>query len=335
MDPVNYEGSPQPYEQATDALHHSDIDSASDSVSWVTWFCSLSGNEYLIEVADAFLEDDFNFTGLGSTVPFYQEALEMILDIEPEREYSGADTSLIESSAERLYGLIHQRYILTRQGMNQMATKYEQGDFGHCPRYYCNETPMIPAGRSDSLGVEPVKLYCPNCLDLYTPPSSRFQSLDGAFFGTTFAHIFFMTFCPSIYTHFNTATYTPRIYGFKVNERSKAGPRNRWLRERYCQNDDSSESLTESDFSSDSEGCRQILPSFNGIRLGREEGETLTSPAHGETTSRHDGTKSERSSMSRFSSRHPPDRSSLSIKEERLDGSVHSQSRHSTLCMLS
>ncbi|KAK9703480.1 casein kinase 2 regulatory subunit [Basidiobolus ranarum] len=344
MDPADAEGSSKllvdeqaifSHELASESIHDSDIDSVSESVTWVAWFCSLSGNEYLIEVTDTFLEDDFNFTGLGSTVPFYREALEMILDIEPERKYSGADTSLIESSAERLYGLIHQRYILSRQGMNQMANKYERGDFGLCPRYYCNGTPMIPSGRSDSLGVEPVKLYCPNCLDLYTPPSSRFQSLDGAFFGTTFAHIFFMTFCPSIYTHFNTGTYTPRIYGFKLNERSNAGPHNRWLRMRYSLNDDSSESLSESDISSDSEGCRQIVPGFNGMRLRGEEVESLTSPAQGETTSRHDGAKSERSSMSRFSSRQPPDGSSLSLKEEKHESGAHNSSRHSTLCILS
>ena len=29
-------------------------------------------------------------------------------------------------------------------------------------------------------GVDTVKLYCPNCNDIYVPPSSRFQGVDGA-----------------------------------------------------------------------------------------------------------------------------------------------------------
>jgi casein kinase II subunit beta len=32
------------------------------------WFCSLQGNEYFTEVAEEFIQDDFNLTGLGSQV---------------------------------------------------------------------------------------------------------------------------------------------------------------------------------------------------------------------------------------------------------------------------
>ncbi len=56
-------------------------------------------------------------------MPFYKEAMEMILDVEPEEEsHRVPDVSIVESSAELLYGLIHQRYIITRQGLQQMVS---------------------------------------------------------------------------------------------------------------------------------------------------------------------------------------------------------------------
>ncbi|KAK5091440.1 casein kinase 2 regulatory subunit [Lithohypha guttulata] len=107
---------------------------------------------------------------------------------------TNSDTSVIESSAELLYGLIHARYITSRPGIQQMLEKYELAHFGYCPRVYCHGTKVLPVGRTDTPGQETVKLFCPSCLDIYTPPNSRFQAVDGAFFGTTFPGLFLMTF---------------------------------------------------------------------------------------------------------------------------------------------
>jgi casein kinase II subunit beta len=38
------------------------------------------GHEYFTEVPESFIEDQFNLTGLHTQVPFYAEALTMILD---------------------------------------------------------------------------------------------------------------------------------------------------------------------------------------------------------------------------------------------------------------
>ncbi|KAL1985956.1 hypothetical protein VTN96DRAFT_7221 [Rasamsonia emersonii] len=287
--------------------------------SWISSFCSLMGHEYFAEVSEDFIEDDFNLTGLQSQVPMYKEALEMILDVEPEEDDEeeeeeeeeededefgegkpsgyrrgerrharvASDLSVIESSAELLYGLIHQRYITSRAGIQQMLEKYEMQHFGVCPRVYCNGCKVLPVGRTDTPGQETVKLFCPSCYDIYTPPNSRFQSVDGAFFGTTFGCLFLMTFPeldiggtraesmlsasslsaqnqsrssslnssggapalpapeppPNQPTQINGMLtsnfapglgpgkiYEPRIYGFKVSERSKSGPRMQWLR---------------------------------------------------------------------------------------------------------
>lgn len=58
-------------------------ESGPETMPWIAWFCSLGGHQYFAEVADEFVEDDFNLTGLNSIVPFYKEALDMILDLEP------------------------------------------------------------------------------------------------------------------------------------------------------------------------------------------------------------------------------------------------------------
>jgi len=288
--------------------------------SWISSFCGLLGHEYFAEVSEDFIEDDFNLTGLQSQVPMYKEALELILDVEPEEDDEeeeeedddededemlgdeqrpmgyrraserrhlrmSSDLSMIESSAELLYGLIHQRYITSRPGIQQMLEKYELQHFGHCPRVHCNGAKVLPVGCSDTPGQDTVKLFCPSCSDIYTPPNSRFQTVDGAFFGTTFGCLFFMTFPdlevgvsrsssdtlggtaasraessssvlltpnsmgkatlpqPAIINGIPPSNlapglgrpasiYEPRIYGFRVSDRARSGPRMQWLRDK-------------------------------------------------------------------------------------------------------
>jgi casein kinase II subunit beta len=300
----------EPQNEEEDVAYTDDVMSSEGSApeSWISSFCSLLGHEYFAEVSEEFIEDDFNLTGLAQQVPMYKEALEMILDVEPEDDDEeeeeeeeddddddvagerplayrragdrrhlrvASDLSVIENSAEMLYGLIHQRYITSRPGIQQMAEKYELSHFGTCPRVYCNGCRVLPVGHCDVLGQDTVKLFCPSCLDIYTPPNSRFQSVDGAFFGTTFGCLFFMTFpeldvgasvtaSPSAGTDKRSTSganaagtapnqpdiingmtpsnlapglgdgkiYEPRIYGFRVSERARSGPRMKWLRSR-------------------------------------------------------------------------------------------------------
>ena len=61
-----------------------------------------------------------------------------------------------------------------------------------------------------------VKLYCAKCEDLYNPKSSRHNSIDGAYFGSSFHNILFQVY-PGLMPQKTQRRYEPRIYGFRVH----------------------------------------------------------------------------------------------------------------------
>ena len=78
QDPNNLEAEMDSDEESEE----SGLSQSEEDVSWIAWFCSLKGNELFIEVDEEYIRDDFNLTGLTSHVPYYDYALDLILDVD-------------------------------------------------------------------------------------------------------------------------------------------------------------------------------------------------------------------------------------------------------------
>ncbi|XP_026377097.1 casein kinase II subunit beta-3-like [Papaver somniferum] len=212
---------PVPGSEEEEETDISSSSSEGEDISWISWFCGLRGNELLCEVDEDYIQDDFNLCGLQGQVPRYDHALDIILDNDPlsplPADMDGEQNNETESAAELLYGLIHARYILTHKGLNAMHEKYKRVEFGRCARVSCSGQPCLPVGTSDIPRGGSVKIYCPKCEDIYFPRCKYQSNMDGAYIGTTFPHLFLMTY-PSAKPAKPVQTYVPRIFGFKVHK---------------------------------------------------------------------------------------------------------------------
>ncbi|KAJ8598986.1 hypothetical protein CTAYLR_009462 [Chrysophaeum taylorii] len=204
--------------------------------SWISSFCGVRGHEFFCQVDRNYIEDGFNLYGLKGVVENFGECLDVILDraeVAEESDAASAPVATGESSsgapglgahAIELYGLIHARYIVTAHGLEAMHAKYARREFGCCPRFYCDNSPVLPLGLNDAVGVEKCMVYCPRCRQVFR--TNVPDNVDGAYFGTTFAHLFLMTF--GFPRGAQDQPYVPRVFGFRLHrtavERATATP---------------------------------------------------------------------------------------------------------------
>ncbi|KAK4987143.1 casein kinase 2 regulatory subunit [Elasticomyces elasticus] len=186
-----------------------------DGTCWIQLFISSRGNEYFCEIDEDYLTDRFNLTGLNTEVQYYQYALDLVTDVF-DIEVDDDMREQIEKSARHLYGMVHARYIVTTRGLAKMMEKFKQGVFGKCPRVICDSQHLLPMGQHDTANQSNVKLYCARCEDIYNPRSSRHNSIDGAYFGTSFHNILFQVY-PAMMPPKTQRRYEPKIYGFRVH----------------------------------------------------------------------------------------------------------------------
>lgn len=198
----------------------SEFDSQDEDVlGWVPYFLSLKGNEFFCQVDEDYIRDSFNLTGLVQDVGYYDMALDLICDIDNDEDLTDEQQEMVENDAEILYGLIHARFILTSRGHHAMLEKFRHCEFGRCPRSLCNDQCCLPIGVTDARDTHSVKLFCPRCSDIYDPVAARHKNIDGAYFGTTFPHLFFLVF-PELKPHNEKVDYLPKIFGFQLHKTS-------------------------------------------------------------------------------------------------------------------
>jgi casein kinase II subunit beta len=252
-------------------------DSEDDIESWISWYCGLKGNEFFCEVDESFIQDAFNLSGLSSQVPFYDLALDIIQDLEsPEEENLAADQKdMVENAAEMLYGLIHARYLLTSRGMYAMRDKFAAVDFGRCHRVYCEGQPVLPIGQSDILRHTTVNIFCPKCKEIYFPKSSRHGNIDGAYFGTTFPHLFLMTFPQLAVDNEPDSHFVPKVYGFKIhssspyyNSKQELKDRRDRKKKRRNKSNNINSSKKETNSNNGSSGCNNNFDNSNNDAKG-------------------------------------------------------------------
>lgn len=160
----------------------------------------------LVRVPVSYMKDPFNMFQLPRYVSNYDEALESLI--------SGQLSPLFFGSCVHLYALVHQRYILTEEGLNLMHELYQAHAFGVCPRSNCGAA-AIPTSLTNTYDDGSVLLYCPCCKQLFKPSSEdELSHLDGAFIGTNFAGVFCAAY-PNVVKP-GPVKLEKKAYGFRI-----------------------------------------------------------------------------------------------------------------------
>ena len=136
----------------------------------------------------------------------------------------------------------HVCFLLPRIGLAKMYQKFVSGTYGYCPRALCDRQKVLPVGLSDDLRTSRVKVrkqksttmgfgalickprfvascflqvFCPKCEEVYLP-KYRNINIDGAYFGTTFPHLFLQSYKEATVLPPKIYQYEPKIHGFKI-----------------------------------------------------------------------------------------------------------------------
>lgn len=193
----------------TDSFTNKESNSSSSHYDdvWILNFLTKQQNKYLERIQDSFLEDRFNFYGLKEKIENFEDAYMIIQNLKSSKD--------LENEG-KLYLYAHQRYIFTKAGSESVLDRVLDKEFGSCPLYGCNSSPVIPIGISNEYGKSNTKVFCHNCGNTFEAKGSL-RKLDGSAWGTGFCHFLILSY-PYQFEKRPITLFSPKLFGFKVSE---------------------------------------------------------------------------------------------------------------------
>lgn len=194
--------------------HSSELELSRD---WKRQYLRLPGNDWLCDIPDEYVADRFNLFGLKEEFPsHFNICCDVIIGRVDVDSINAAQARKILDQLPIVYGLIHQRYIMSQGGLRDIYCKYRNCVYGTCPRVRCSVEgsgePLLPIGLTHKLG-QRVKTFCPCCRQVYDARPG--QTLDGAFFGPNMVHIF-LDEHDLVKRHKMYAPFQHKAFGFRV-----------------------------------------------------------------------------------------------------------------------
>jgi casein kinase II subunit beta len=203
------------------------------SSPWVDSFCSEPRRRYFVKIELSYLNDNFNFFGLRGFS--HESQLTFLSAVDAIRGPSLSSerrpqelTPDVERAAVRLYGLLHARYLLTQNALCQMYDKFTRKEFPRCPRICCGGQVCLPYGPNDEIEVSMLRMFCPECREVYVADDEISHSIDGAYFGPSWIHLFVQRYERKlrVVPHGELKKPNLRLFGFEIECRDDSSEEN-------------------------------------------------------------------------------------------------------------
>lgn len=167
---------------------------------------------WLLNIPEDYISDKFNIYGLQNDFSFLGLCCDIICGKADLSCIPQSDKAEISKQLPQVYGMIHARFILAPAGLSALNEKYKRCQYGTCPRFNCQNEPLLPIGVSSQMNQDSVKAFCPCCREVFYPRPQI--NLDGAYFGPNAAHIFIDEM--KIKSHRCFRPYSHNAFGFRL-----------------------------------------------------------------------------------------------------------------------